>query len=175
MKKRTQKRKKKKGIIIPPDRKKCLNEHAFALSKIAVIILNTSFTVPGVREIIALYLLIPYITKDQLKTPENCKTPLLDVTEEFSRILTSEGEEKIITLDNLRHAICHSWVSKEDGIDGCILLDNRASCSDPGEHDRSSKTRFDRLGILQAHAKLLELHKRVIEIGEMNVSQQSNG
>lgn len=83
------------------------NSHAKFLAEIALSILqgNTAVLgVNGVKEIIALYLLIPYITQDQLITPgEGYIVPKLDG--EFC-----DG----INLKNLRDAICHSFVTIEE-------------------------------------------------------------
>ncbi len=89
------------------DRDANFREHSIFLSEIAENILNGNnqiLSTPGVREIIALYLLIPYITNDQLYAGMLSEMPKLDLKEEFI-----PG----VNLRDLRDAICHSFVSVE--------------------------------------------------------------
>ncbi len=83
------------------------NDHAKFMADIAMSILNGNkrvLDVNGVKEIIALYLLIPYMTPDKLTTPdEKCVIP--NVSGNFC------GD---ISLEDLRNAICHSFVTVEE-------------------------------------------------------------
>lgn len=83
------------------------NEHAKFLADIAIEILKGNknvLNVNGVKEILSLYLLIPYITDSTLETPDElCKIPQL------------KGDFiNNITLENLRNTIAHSFVTVEE-------------------------------------------------------------
>lgn len=142
------------------DRDTNFKEHSIFLSEIAQNILNGNdrflFT-PGVREIIVLYLIIPYVTHDQLDYGMPSKTPKLDLSEEFLN-----G----INLRNLRDSICHSFVTVEASSKerlGRIIIDDRAQMNRK-EHDKQEiKTKGVFIDILQAKKKLKELHSRVIK------------
>src|SRR5665647_3527822 len=105
------------------DRDTNFREHSIFLSEIAQNILNGNdnvLSIPGVREIIALYLLIPYTTYDQLDTGMPSKMPQLDLSQEFM-----DG----VNLRNLRDAICHSFVTVEESSKdklGRIIIDDRS-------------------------------------------------
>src|SRR4051794_28319204 len=104
------------------DRDTNFREHSIFLSEIAESILKSNdgiLSIPGVREIIALYLIIPYATNDQLDAGMPSKMPQLDLTEEFIN-----G----VNLRNLRDTICHSFVTVEEStVDklGRIIIDDR--------------------------------------------------
>lgn len=141
------------------DRDTNFKEHSIFLSEIAQNILNGNneiLLIPGVREIIALYLIVPYITHDQLDYGMPSKTPKLDLSEEFIN-----G----VNLKNLRDSICHSFVTVEESSKerlGRIIIDDRAQMK-RNEHDKQKiKTKGVAVGILEANNKLKELHLRVI-------------
>lgn len=139
------------------------NSHAKLLADTAVEILKGNknvLDVKGIKEIVALYLLIPYITPDTLTPPdEKCFIP--KVTGDFS------GE---ITLEDLRNTICHSFVTVEkDKGDGSIhgntlVLDDRAlynsrkSHADLGVHESAC-----RIPIEYVHRRLMELFDEVLK------------
>lgn len=83
------------------------NSHAKLLADIALRILKGNkevLDVNGIKEIVALYLLIPYITPQTLATPgSEYKTPHLE-----------GGFDENITLEDLRNSICHSFVTVEE-------------------------------------------------------------
>lgn len=133
------------------------NEHAKFMADIALCILNGDkniIDINGVKEIIALYLLIPYITPDVLTTPDDmCKIP--KITGDFC------GG---ISLEDLRNTICHSFVTtEEDNNDGTIhgktiifddrvIYHNRKAHADLGPHSTAYKILTH-----EVHNKLVEL------------------
>lgn len=141
------------------DRDTNFKEHSIFLSEIAQNILdgNDKFLlIPGVREIIALYLLIPYATHDQLDAGMPSKMPKLDMSEEFIN-----G----VNLRNLRDAICHSFVTVEESTRerlGRIIVDDRAQMSRKIHNEQEFKALNVSLQIPQAHKKLRELHSKII-------------
>ena len=141
------------------DRDTNFKEHSIFLSEIAQNILdgNDKFLlIPGVREIIALYLLIPYATNDQLNAGMPSKMPKLDLSEEFI-----SG----ITVRNLRDTICHSFVTVEESSKdklGRIIIDDRAQMTRKIHNEQESKTLGTILEIPQTHKKLKELHSKII-------------
>ncbi len=143
------------------DRDTNFKEHSIFLSEIAVNILNgndTFLAIPGVREIIAIYLIIPYATHDQLDAGMPSKMPKLDLAEEFVN-----G----INLRNLRDTICHSFVTVEESSNnslGRIIIDDRAKMNSKKEHnEKEIKTYGVFVDIKEAHDKLKELHSKVIK------------
>jgi hypothetical protein len=142
------------------DRDTNFKEHSIFLSEIAQNVLagnNGIFEVPGVREIIALYLLIPYATYDQLDAGMPSKMPKLDLSEEFV-----DG----VSLRNLRDAICHSFVTVEESSKeklGRIIIDDRAQMTRKLHEQQSPKSKNLSLEIPFTHKKLKELHSKVID------------
>lgn len=140
------------------------NNHAITMSDIAVSLLSgyNPLEVKGVRELLAMYLLIPYITKSQLDTPsEEYNIPQLKLDSLFTKVINKDGSSSEMTLDNLRNALCHSFVALTDK--GDLLLDDRASC-DRKTHDALDDKGFcNRLELDKARNKLLSLHKEVIQ------------
>ena len=142
------------------DRDTNYKEHSIFLSEIAQNILdgNDKFLfIPGVREIIALYLLIPYTTYDQLDAGMPSKMPKLDLTEEFIN-----G----VNLRNLRDAICHSFVTVEESTReklGRIIIDDRAQMNRKAHNEQEIKSLNVSLEIIQAQKKLRELHTKIID------------
>jgi hypothetical protein len=141
------------------DRDTNFKEHSIFLSEIAQNILDGNdslLSIPGVREIIALYLLIPYATNDQLDTGMPSGMPKLDLSEEFI-----VG----VTLKNLRDTICHSFVSVEESSKnrlGRIIIDDRAQMTRRTHNDQEIKTLGTILEIQPTHEKLKELHYKII-------------
>ena len=141
------------------DRDTNFREHSIFLSEIAKSILegNTQvLSIPGVREIIALYLLIPYTTHDQLDTGMTSKIPQLDLSEEFIN-----G----VNLRNLRDALCHSFatVEKSTGNNtGRIIIDDRSQMNRKTHDAQESKTKGVFIDVKEANEKLQELHSKVI-------------
>lgn len=141
------------------DRDTNFKEHSIFLSEIAQNILEGNdriLSIPGVREIIALYLIIPYTTHDQLDSGMPSKMPKLDITQEF---LNS------INLRNLRDTICHSFVTVEESTEerlGRIIIDDRAQMSRKEHNDQDTKTKCVFLEVPELHNKLRELHVGII-------------
>ena len=141
------------------DRDINFKEHSIFLSEIAQNILDGNdrfLLIPGVREIIALYLLIPYTTHDQLDAGMPSKMPKLDLSEEFI-----SG----VNLRNLRDAICHSFVTVEESSReklGRIIIDDRAQMTRKNHNEQEVKTLNVSLEIPQAQKKLRELHSKII-------------
>nr|WP_314836788.1 hypothetical protein [uncultured Flavobacterium sp.] len=141
------------------DRDTNFREHSIFLSEIAQNILDGNdriLLIPGVREIIALYLLIPYTTNDQLDAGMPSKMPKLDLSEEF--IIG-------VNLRNLRDTICHSFVTVEESSKnrlGRIIIDDRAQMIRKTHNEQENKSLGVFLEIPQAHKKLKELHTKII-------------
>lgn len=142
------------------------NDHAKFMADIAISILNGNanvLDVNGVKEIIALYLLIPYMTPDKLTTPDG-KCIIPNVSGDFCN-----G----ISLEDLRNAICHSFVTvEEDKNDGTIhgkrlivddraLFHNRKSHVDLGTHSTAAN-----IMIADAHKRLVELFAEIRNTGK---------
>ncbi|HIT22697.1 MAG TPA: hypothetical protein IAB56_07020 [Candidatus Scybalousia intestinigallinarum] len=138
------------------------NEHAKFMADIAIAVLagnKSVLEVNGVKEIIALYLLIPYITSDQLETPgEEYIVP--KITENFS---------ETITIRNLRNAICHSFVTTEEksndgsGHGDYLILDDRAIYNRNVHEKLTKKSGATCIGIDYTHKKLEEFFKQIID------------
>lgn len=142
------------------------NEHAIFMSEIAVKLLeydNYILITKGVRELIAMYLLIPYITNIQLDKPDsnNYNIPKLDINSIFTKLINEDGSMSEITLDGLRNAICHSFVTIEENQG--IILDDRASCNRKTHDRREYKGFCNRLEFDKTRKRLLELHNEVIK------------
>ena len=141
------------------DRDTNFKEHSIFLSEIAenILIGNDSFlSIPGVRELIALYLLIPYATHDQLDAWMPSKMPKLDLSNEFIN-----G----VNLRNLRDTICHSFATVEESSKdrlGRIVIDDRAQMTRKAHNAQEIKTLGVFLEIPQTHKKLRELHSKII-------------
>lgn len=140
------------------------NNHATTMSQIAVNLLmgENPLEVKGVRELLAMYLLVPYITNFQLDTPdENYNIPKLDVNTVFTKVQFKDGKLSDMTLDRLRNALCHSFVALTDK--GDLMLDDRASC-DRKTHDSITDKGFcNRLVLEKTRNKLLSLHSEVLK------------
>lgn len=153
------------------------NMGATTMAHIAVNILSglNPLEVTGVRELIALYLLIPYITNTQLDTPNsNCKIPKLDINSIFTKVRFRDGSLSTITLDNLRNALCHSFVTITD--EGDLVLDDRASLDKKSHSALTDKGSCNRLELKKTREKLLNLHNQVIKQQmEFNATLQKEG
>lgn len=140
------------------------NNHATTMAQIAVnlLMVENPLEVKGVRELLAMYLLVPYITNSQLDTPdENYNIPKLDVNTVFTKVQFKDGRLSDMTLDRLRNALCHSFVALTDK--GDLMLDDRASC-DRKTHDSMTDKGFcNRLVLEKTRNKLLSLHREVLE------------
>ena len=146
------------------DRTISYNNHATAMSELAISILtgNNPLDIRGVRELIGLYLLIPYMTNSQLDKPDiNHNIPKLDINTVFTKVVNQDGTLSEMTLDRLRNAICHSFVAITDA--GDLLVDDRASY-DRKTHDALSDKGFcSRLESERTKRRLIELHCKVLE------------
>ena len=138
------------------------NSHAKFLADIAKAILDgrkAVLDVNGVKEIIALYLLIPYITPDTLMTPdEKCIIPKL-----------SGSFSDDITLEDLRNTICHSFVTVEaDKGNGSVhgktlILDDRVFYHNRKDHiELGVHSSACRIPIDYTHKRLDELFNEVL-------------
>lgn len=143
------------------EKAKNYNSHAKFMADIALAILNGNksiLDINGVKEIIALYLLIPYITPDTLQTPGSDYI-IPKITGDFC------GG---ISLEDLRNAICHSFVTTEkdlnDGslhgkvliFDDRVVHHNRKSHNDLGVHDSAHFVLTSTV-----HSRLLELFEKI--------------
>ncbi|MBR6722698.1 hypothetical protein IKL64_04520 [bacterium] len=140
------------------------NCHATTMSQIAVNLLmgENPLNVKGIRELIAMYMLIPYITNSQLDTPNECyKIPKLDINKVFTKVQFKDGSLSDMTLGRLRDALCHSFVALTDK--GDLMLDDRASC-DRKTHDSMTDKGFcNRLVLDKTRQKLLSLHNEILK------------
>lgn len=140
------------------------NNHAVTMAQIAVNLLEGKNPLNGcgVRELLALYLLVPYITNKRLDVPAaNYNVPQLDMKTVLTKVRFKNGSLSEMTLDNLRNALCHSFVALTEK--GDLILDDRASC-DRKTHDTIPDKGFcNRLEVLKTRRKLLELHKKVLK------------
>lgn len=137
------------------------NSHAKFLADIALAILGGQkniLDINGVKEIIALYLLIPYITPDTLTTPDD-KCIIPHVVGNFC---------DNITLEDLRNTICHSFVTVEkDKHDGSIhgkrlIVDDRATYHNRKDHDKLGiHSSAYNIMIEYAHERLIELFREI--------------
>ena len=142
------------------------NEHAIFMSRIGIELLNGNIDVlnaKGVKEIIAMYLLIPYITKNQLDKPDEnyYNIPKLDINSIFTKVYNKDNTLSEMTLDGIRNAICHSFVSLTEH--GDLLLDDRASCDKKAHSAMIDKGFCNRLELEKTRKKLLSLHCDVIK------------
>ena len=140
------------------------NNHAITMSNIAISLLmgGNPLNIKGVRELLAMYLLVPYITKSQLKTPsENYNIPQLDVNSLFAKVINKDGTLSEMTLESLRNAICHSFMALTDK--GDLMLDDRASLDRKAHEELEDKGFCNRLELAKTRNKLLSLHKQVIQ------------
>lgn len=139
--------------------------HATTQAIIAIELLNRNFKIlnrKGVKELIALYLLIPYITKDQLITKnENYKIPKLENQIDFWTFVDSDGNERKITFKNLRDSMCHSFLTIEEN-SGNIIIDDRATLSRE-EHDKLTANGCERLNIDILQKKLILIFNEIIQ------------
>lgn len=140
------------------------NNKAVIMPQIAIMLLNGNnpLNIKGVRELLAMYLLVPYITNSQLDKPDELyNIPKLDINSLFTKVIYKDGSLKEMTLDNLRNAICHSFIALTEK--GDLLLDDRASC-DRKTHDGLDDKGFcNRLELEKTRNKLLTLHKQVLQ------------
>lgn len=81
----------------------------------------------GVREIIGLYLLIPYINNDQNRLKYNKPHDQISILED-NYIAFHSIDGRAISIKNLRDTICHSFVSCDLGAynEPVIVFDDRA-------------------------------------------------
>ena len=79
------------------------NNHAVTMAQIAVNLLEgkNPLNVCGVRELLALYLLVPYITNKRLDVPAaNYNVPQLDMKTVLTKVRFKNGSLSEMTLDN---------------------------------------------------------------------------
>ena len=142
------------------------DEHAIFMSRLAIELLKGNIDIlkaKGVKELIAMYLLIPYITNNQLDKPDEnyYNIPKLDINSVFTKVYNKDNTLSEMTLDGIRNAICHSFVSLTEH--GDILLDDRASCDKKAHSAMIDKGFCNRLEIEKTSKKLLSLHMEVIK------------
>lgn len=140
------------------------NSHATTMSQIAVSLLmgKNPLNIRGVRELLAMYLLVPYITNSQLDTPDkDYNIPKLNINTVFTKVQAKDGSLSDMTLDRLRNALCHSFVALTDK--GDLMLDDRASC-DRKAHDSMTDKGFCNMLLLEkTRDRLLSLHNDVLK------------
>jgi len=132
------------------------NSHAKFMAEIAQAILKGNkevLNINGVKEIIALYLMLPYMTPTSLDSPDDkCFVP--KVTGDFC-----QG----VTIKNLRDSLGHSFVTvEEDNNDGThhgkvLIIDDRATKSRNEHSALGMHSTATLIPISFAHSRLLEL------------------
>ncbi len=137
------------------------NSHAKFLAEVGLQILNGNknvLDVNGVKEIISLYLLIPYITKSTLETPDElCKIPHLE-----GNFIGN------ISLEDLRNTISHSFVTveeyKNDGSNhGMYLIFDDRLVSDKTTHSKKGRHgTCHNVYIDVINRRLIELFNKII-------------
>ena len=142
------------------------NEHAILMSKIAINLLTENIDIlnkKGIKELISMYLLIPYITNKQLDKPDEkyYNIPKLDINSIFAKVKHEDNSVTEATLDAIRNALCHSFVSLTD--QGDILLDDRASYDRNTHNSLTDKGFCNRFEIKKTRQRLLTLHMDVIK------------
>ena len=140
------------------------NNHAVTMAQIAVNLLEgkNPLNVRGVRELLALYLLVPYITNKRLDVPAaNYNVPHLDMKTVLTKVRFKNGSLSEVTLDNLRNALCHSFVALTEK--GDLILDDWASLDRKTHDSLSDKGLCYRLVIGKTRNKLLALHKSILK------------
>ena len=151
------------------------NNHAITMSNIAISLLmgGNPLNIKGVRELLAMYLLVPYITKSQLETPsENCNIPKLDINSLFTKVINKNGTKSEMTLESLRNAICHSFMALTDK--GDLMLDDRACFPSRKAHDELEDKWFcNRLLLGKTRDKLLSLHNTRVQRYEKACEKQN--
>ena len=116
------------------------NNHSTNLADIALAILNgnkDALDINGTKEIVALYLMIPYMSKDVLDPPDDLSF-IPKITGRFS---------KDISFNDLKDTIAHSFVTVEED-DGdsnsrhgkMLCFDDRIIC-DKKEHSKKRPSR----------------------------------
>lgn len=144
------------------DRIENYNAHAKFLADIAQAILNGNesvLNISGVKEIIALYLLIPYMSEQTLETPdEQCLIP--NIKGEFI---------KGISYSELRNTISHSFITvEEDKNDGSthgkyLIFDDRVKCDKKTHSKKGNHSETYNIMIDYAHEKLLKMVNEIRE------------
>lgn len=140
------------------------NEHATFMADIALAVLNGNnavLSIDGIREIIALYLLIPYITDKTLVVSKfGCKIPQL-------KGIFYKDESMTIDLSDLRDGICHSFVTMEKHIPGTLhglhlVFDDRVKMDRKTHGSLEDKNQCVSLSIAYIHQKLVDLFSEVL-------------
>ncbi len=148
------------GDFMNKERQENYNDHAKFLADIASAILDDNknvLDVNGVKEIISLYLLIPYMTTHTLMTPaEGCVIPHLEG-------LFLNG----ITYEDLRNTICHSFVTvEEDKGDGwhgkSLIFDDRVIINKKEHSNMSYHSGAYLMNVDSVHTKLKEMINEII-------------
>ena len=142
------------------DRARNYNEHATFMTDIAKAILNgnkNALDINGVKEIIALYLMIPYMSDSTLQTPGD-KYIIPHLNGSFLN-----G----ITYSELRDTICHSFVTVEedngDGIHGkTLIFDDRINTDRKIHSQKGNHSEAYSIDIEYVHKKLQEMVDEVI-------------
>lgn len=139
------------------------NNHAKFLAEIGLAIVNGNkqiLDINGIKEIISLYLLIPYITNQTLETPDSlCKIPHLD-----GQFIDN------ISLENLRNTISHSFVTveefKNDGTSHgkYLIFDDRILYDAKTHSNKGIHSECHSISIEVINSKMKELFKQIIDL-----------
>ena len=142
------------------DRIQNYNEHATFMADIAKSVLKGNkdvLDVNGVKEIIALYMMIPYMSDNTLQTPgDKYIIPHLD-----GDFLNS------ISYSDLRNTISHSFVTVEedngDGVHGKrLIFDDRIITEKKKHSQKGNHSEAYTINIESVHNKLIEMVDKII-------------
>lgn len=137
------------------DRAQNYNEHATFMADIAQAVLEGNknvLDVNGVKEIIALYLMIPYMSDTTLQTPGDKY-----IIPHLNGIFLNN-----IPYSELRNTICHSFVTVEedngDGVHGKrLIFDDRIICDKKIHSQKGFHSEAYNINIENVHKKLQEM------------------
>ena len=137
------------------DRAQNYNEHATFMADIAKAMLEgnkNALDINGVKEIIALYLMIPYMSDATLQTPGD-KYIIPHLSGCFL---------KDITYSELRNTICHSFVTVEedngDGVHGKrLIFDDRINTDKKIHSQKGHHSEAYNIDIEYVHEKLQDM------------------
>lgn len=137
------------------ERIKNYNDHAIFMAEIAQAILQDNkgvLDINGVKEIIALYLMIPYMTPYTLETPDaRCFIPKIQ-----KEILSG------ITNKDLRDTLCHSFVTVEDK-GSFLIIDDRAIEDREIHEGKGHHSTAQKVPIRDIYASLINITAQIIK------------
>lgn len=139
------------------------NKHSTILAKMALEILNGNkdvLDINGIKEIIAIYLMIPYMSNRVLDPPDNSSF-IPKITERFS---------EDISFSDLRDTIAHSFVTVEED-DGdpnsrrgkMLCFDDRIICDKKSHSKKGLHGDAVFIPIEYTHNRLIQVAKKLVD------------